>query len=78
MPTEAENGTGAVIAVVAVSTALILVALATLTIFLVRKAKKEPSTNQPYNSPSLDRAVVVGVAAPGQDGQGGQALKQTA
>ncbi|CAJ1459289.1 unnamed protein product [Effrenium voratum] len=53
MPTEAENGTGAVIAVVAVSTALILVALATLTIFLVRKAKKEPSTNQPYNSPSL-------------------------
>ena len=80
MPTEAENGS-AVMVVVAVSTTLILVALVTATIFLVRKAKKEPRTNQPYSSPSLDRAVVVGVAAPGQGGQGGQggeALKQTA
>ena len=80
MPTEAENGS-AVMVVVAVSTTLILVALVTVTIFLVRKAKKEPRTNQPYSSPSLDRAVVVGVAAPGQGGQGGQggqALKQTA
>ena len=58
--------------VVAVSTTLILVALVTFIIFFVRKAKKEPRTNQPYNSPSLDRAVVIGVAAPGEGGQGGQ------
>ncbi|CAJ1430217.1 unnamed protein product, partial [Effrenium voratum] len=48
-----ENGS-AVMVVVAVSTTLILVALATVTIFLVRKAKKEPRTNQPYSSPSLE------------------------
>ena len=71
-----ENGSGVVIAVVAVSSTLVLVGLVTTAIFLVRKAKKEPRTNQPYNSPSLHGAdVVVGVAAPGQGGQG---LKQTA
>jgi len=74
--TETENGSGVVIAVVvAVSTTLVLVGLVTLAICLVRKAKKEPPTNQPYNSPSWNADVVVGVAAPGAGGQG---LKQTA
>lgn len=73
---ETENGSGVVIAVVvAVSTTLVLVCLVTLAICLVRKAKKEPPANQPYNSPSWNADVVVGVAAPGQGGQG---LKQTA
>jgi len=73
---ETENGSGVVIAVlVAVSTTLVLVGLVSLAIFLVRKAKKEPRTNQPYHSPSWNADVVVGVAAPGA---GGQDLKQTA
>ena len=73
---ETENGSGVVIAVVvAVSTTLVLVGLVTLAICLVRKAKKQPPANQPYNSPSWNADVVVGSPAPGAGGQG---LKQTA